>query len=89
MRLRTAKDVGALVRDRRHEAGLTQEQLASRCGVSRRWVAAVETGKPTAQLELVMRALGVLGMELQTVQSRPHVSLDLDAALERLDQDQG
>jgi hypothetical protein len=49
----------------------------------------VETGKPTAQLELVMRALGVLGMELQTMESRPRVSLDLDAALERLDQDQG
>jgi HTH-type transcriptional regulator/antitoxin HipB len=65
MRVRTPKDVGALIRQRRHELGLSQIQLAERAGVSRQWVVDVERGKARAEIGLVLRALDVLDTPLR------------------------
>ncbi len=64
MRLRTSKDVGALIRQRRHELNLSQLELAERVGVSRQWVVDVERGKPRAELGLVLRTFDVLDVRL-------------------------
>jgi HTH-type transcriptional regulator / antitoxin HipB len=64
MRLRTSKDIGALIRQRRHELDLSQLELAERVGVSRQWVVDVERGKPRAELGLVLRTLDVLDVRL-------------------------
>ena len=65
MILQSAKDVGALVRDRRTELGLSQLQLAEKVGVSRVWLVQFEGGKPTAQLGLVLRTLRELQIPLK------------------------
>jgi HTH-type transcriptional regulator/antitoxin HipB len=62
--LRTPKDVGAIVRQRRHELGLAQSALAQRVGASRQWIIDCEKGKPRAELGLVLRTLSVLGVRL-------------------------
>lgn len=62
--LRTAKDIGALIRERRRRLGLNQRDLATKVGVSRQWVVEVEHGKPRAELSLVLRALDALGVRL-------------------------
>lgn len=64
MRLRTPKDIGALIRDRRRRLGLDQAELAEKVGVSRLWVNQVERGKPGAGLGLILRALAALGVDL-------------------------
>ena len=64
--------VGALVREAREAAGLTQTQLADRIGASRFWVAAFEKGKPTAELGLALKAIQALGLTL-------HIGSDTDA----------
>jgi HTH-type transcriptional regulator/antitoxin HipB len=64
MRLRTPKDVGALIRQRRLDLGLTQLELAERVGVSRQWIVDVERGKSRAELGLVLRALEALDVRL-------------------------
>lgn len=56
----TARDIGALIRQRRRELGLGQDELASKVGVSRQWIVAIERGKPGAALGLVLRTLGAL-----------------------------
>lgn len=61
-----ARDVGALVRDRRHDKELSQQALADNAGVSRRWLASLEAGKPGAELGMVLRVLSALGVELET-----------------------
>jgi HTH-type transcriptional regulator/antitoxin HipB len=87
MMIQTAKDLGALVRDRRGTRGLSQQALAGRAGVSVRWLKAFEAGKSTAEIGLVLRTLGALGLTL-TVTDAPHPSgVDLDAVLARFDQD--
>lgn len=86
MRLRTVRDIGALVRDRRQAAGLTQDQLAGRSGVSRRWLAAVEAGKPGAEIGLVLRTFAALGVDLSASDAVISAdSVDLDDLLARLD----
>lgn len=54
--------VGALVRQARMAAGITQTQLAKRIGASRFWVAAFEKGKPSAELGLALKAIHALGL---------------------------
>ena len=56
--------VGALVRETRVAAGLSQTQLAERIGASRFWVAAFEKGKPSAELGLALKAIQALGLAI-------------------------
>lgn len=88
MRLRTARDVGAMIRDRRRAAGLSQAELAARAGVSKRWLAALEAGKPGAEMGLVLRTFAALGTDLTADDARPTRadSVDLDALLARFDE---
>jgi HTH-type transcriptional regulator/antitoxin HipB len=64
MLLRTPKDIGALVRQRRRELRIAQQTLAERVGASRQWIIDCEKGKPRAELGLVLRTLTVLGVRL-------------------------
>jgi HTH-type transcriptional regulator/antitoxin HipB len=64
MQLRTAKDIGALIRDQRKKQKLDQAKLAEKVGVNRRWVLEVERGKPRAEIGLVLRTLDALGLAL-------------------------
>lgn len=57
--------LGALVRETREAAGLTQTQLAERIGASRFWVAAFEKGKPSAELGLALKAIQALGLSIR------------------------
>ena len=67
MIIRNSRDLGALIRDNRRKRGLTQDQLASRVGVSRKWIVDVESGKRTRDLRLILRTLNVIGIQLDAV----------------------
>src|SRR5437764_4243769 len=54
--------VGALVRQARLAAGLSQTDLGQRIGASRFWVAQFEKGKPSAELGLALKALHALDL---------------------------
>jgi len=71
MLLRTSKDVGAIVRQRRRDLHLDQRTLAERVGVSRQWISECERGKPRAELALVLRTLAVLGVRLSVGEDPP------------------
>jgi len=62
--LKTAEDVGNVIRQRRKALGWDQARLASESGVSRQWVVDIEKGKPRAELQLVLRVMNVLGVKL-------------------------
>ena len=63
--IRNARDIGALIREERTNAGWDQQTLADRAGVSRLWINEVEKGKPGASLGRVLNTLAALGIELQ------------------------
>lgn len=62
MYYRTPQAIGQAIRKRRRALKMTQSDLARRAGVSRQWVAAVERGKPRAELGLILRTFNVLDM---------------------------
>ncbi len=64
MLVRTPRDVGAAIRERRRELGWDQQALANKIGVSRQWVIEIEKGKPRAEVGLVLRVLDALGVRL-------------------------
>lgn len=63
--IRTARDIGALIREERTNAGWDQQTLATRAGVSRLWINEVEQGKPGAGIGRILKTLNALGVELQ------------------------
>lgn len=60
----TPKDLGAIVRAVRQEAGIDQAKAAGLAGVGTRFLGDVERGKPTLRLGLVLQVLERLGLEL-------------------------
>ncbi len=65
MRVASVRDLQTLARRRRKGLGLTQDELAARMGVSRKWVYTFETGSPNAvELSIVLRLLAALGLVL-------------------------
>lgn len=63
-RLKTPDELGPMVRSRRTELKLSQEDLAAVALVTPRLLGEVERGKRTAQLDGVMRILAALGIDL-------------------------
>jgi HTH-type transcriptional regulator/antitoxin HipB len=57
MRIRTATDLGAFIRERRIALGMDQISLAKKAGTSRKWLVEVEQGKPGAEIGLILRTL--------------------------------
>ncbi|CAM5772630.1 MULTISPECIES: helix-turn-helix domain-containing protein [Hyphomicrobiales] len=64
MHIRTPLDLGLIIRDRRRRLGLSQGELASKAGVGRQWLVAIEQGKARAEIGLVLRTLSTLGLTL-------------------------
>lgn len=85
MRIGSARQFGAVVPAGRKRLGLTQVRLADQAGVSRAWLARFETGHPAASIEPIFRVLGVMDLDLMTVERRlsPQEAQVLAAVAER------
>lgn len=85
MRIRTPRELGAVLRDERRRLGLSQVDLSEKADVSRKWIVEMENGKARAELALVLRALRALGLaltverETETRQKRRAGAVDIDA----------
>lgn len=66
MQVDTMRDVAVLVRSTRLARGMTQAELAAQMGVSRDWVVRLEKGHPRLEVQRVLDALHVLGVEMQS-----------------------
>jgi len=60
--LRTAEQLGAVIRLKRKEKDLTQSELAKLLGAERKWVINLESGNSKAEIGLVLRALEALNL---------------------------
>ena len=59
------KDLGQKIRARRGELDLTQEDLATFAGTSRRLVLDLEAGTRDVKIDAVLSILGALGLEVE------------------------
>jgi HTH-type transcriptional regulator/antitoxin HipB len=85
MILHAPKEIGALIRERRSHMNLSQHELAGKVGVSRAWIIALEKGKPSVQLGLVLQTLRELGIPLRAgaeANERNAEGIDIDALVD-------
>jgi y4mF family transcriptional regulator len=68
MVIRNSRELGRLIRERRKQHRLTQAQLATIVGASRKWIIDLESGKRTAELSLTLRTLNTLGLQVDVKQ---------------------
>ena len=61
-RIYSAASIGAAIRHYRTEAGLTQAELAERCGITRTYLSRLEQGSQTEQLRRILAVLHELGV---------------------------
>ena len=60
----TVADIGAAIRKKRREDGLTLADAAALCGVGYRFLSDLENGKATVQMGKVLQVLTALGLDL-------------------------
>ena len=61
---RTAKQIGAAIRRKRRQLGLSQAQLGSKIQLRQATVSKLEAGEPATQLQTVLDALTALDLEI-------------------------
>jgi transcriptional regulator with XRE-family HTH domain len=64
MRIRTAREIGFLVRTERKRQRLTLRELAEQVGCTRQWIASLERGGERLEIALVLRTLSALDVRL-------------------------
>jgi HTH-type transcriptional regulator/antitoxin HipB len=91
-RVHTPIDLGLAIRERRKQLRLDQQALATRAGVSRQWIIAIEHGKPRAEIGLILRVLRELDLQLDVTvadasrvakRGRAATSDDLDSIVDK------
>lgn len=73
-----AAALGRAVRDRRKHLRMTQAEVAELAPCGLRTITALEAGKSTARLDVVLAVLAVLGLRLRVERGRPVVVADGD-----------
>lgn len=63
-KVESAGDVGALIRQERQAAAMTQQQLADRVGTTRQCIIRLEQGRHGTAMNTVLAALEQLGLEM-------------------------
>jgi transcriptional regulator with XRE-family HTH domain len=63
-RVYTPASLGAAIRHYRHEAGLSQAEMAERTGLHRSYLSALERGNETEQVKRILRVLRELGVRM-------------------------
>ena len=74
---RTSRQLGAALRRRRRQAGLTQIELGSQTNLRQATISALENGEPGTQLRTLVDVMAALGMEL-VVRERSKTSAEIE-----------
>lgn len=66
-KLTSSADIGEMVRARRREQGISQEQLAGVAGTGTRFISDLENGKGTIQVDKMIKVIEALGLRLYAI----------------------
>ncbi|HEY5817317.1 MAG TPA: helix-turn-helix transcriptional regulator [Mesorhizobium sp.] len=88
MRIRTARDIGILIKEARNRRGLSQAALAKMINTTQTWVSWIENGKPSAEIGNVLLALSTLGVEMNFDLPTPSPTISSNNEHHRADDDE-
>lgn len=63
--VRTARQLGTLIREERKRRNMSQQELANLVGTGQKTISAIENGNEGATLETVFRLLAALQLEIK------------------------
>lgn len=63
------KKIGSIIREARVNNNQTQQSLADECGISRTYLADIESGRNLGGLQVTARLFGVLGLDLNLIKN--------------------
>ena len=78
--IHAAKLLGKRIQLGRKSRGMTEAELAERCGISRSTVRSIEAGSPKVEIGLFFEAAVVVGVQLYTEED-----VELVASIQRID----
>ena len=67
IKIKSAEDLGRVVREARKAQKLSQDDLAGMSGTGRRFIVDLEKGKETVQFGKVLRVLATLGVSVAAI----------------------
>ncbi len=62
--IKSAAEIGKMVRAKRKEIGMTQADFAGLCNVGTRFISELENGKSTLEFDRVLRVTQLIGIDL-------------------------
>lgn len=65
MTIKTAEQLGLMIRTRRKHLRITQRDLAMTCGTGMRFIVDLEKGKPTCQIGKTLQVMQALGLAIE------------------------
>lgn len=68
MTVRTSKDLGKLIKEKRKSCNLTQVELAGLSNVGSRFLVELEQGKPTIEIGKALQVMRMVGISLTPLQ---------------------
>lgn len=89
MVVKSSRELGLALRDRRKRTGLSQAELAAKIGTTRQWVSNAERGADSVELGLVLRAAAALGLVFDIgsgappTRGRQSPKIDIDAIVSK------
>lgn len=67
---RVRSKIAEIVKEKRKELGLTQEEFSARVGVGLRFLRELEQGKETLRMDKLNQVLNYLGLEIGVIKKR-------------------
>jgi y4mF family transcriptional regulator len=64
MEILTVKDLSKLIREKRLKLGITQADASALCNVGTRFLSELENGKPTLQIDKVLKVANFFGIKI-------------------------
>lgn len=64
MEILTVKDLSKLIREKRLKLGMTQAYASALCNVGTRFLSELENGKPTLQIDKVLRVANFFDIKI-------------------------
>jgi HTH-type transcriptional regulator / antitoxin HipB len=65
MTVKRVEQLGTLIKDERHRLGMNQSECAALCGVGNRFFSELENGKPTLEIDKVMKVANLMGFDIK------------------------